>query len=156
MLGMRQDGDDFQPDAIITCGLPPMDKKWRAQLVEWKAPHWHIGNEVHDWDMFNAKVGSWNISAARGLAQLVQAMPGFNAHAGQWNVAADRRAASVAKMAAEWPRPMDRLAHLPPARGWHWMIKLRCILPILPRRAMPNGSIGGDRALHANRGAGRH
>ncbi|MDA8771726.1 2-succinyl-5-enolpyruvyl-6-hydroxy-3-cyclohexene-1-carboxylic-acid synthase [Flavobacteriales bacterium] len=148
----EKDGDDFQPDAIITCGLPPMDKKWRAQLVDWKAPHWHIGNEVHDWDMFNAKVGSWNISAARGLAQLVQAMPGFNAHAGQWNVAADRRAASVAKMAAEWPNQWT---------DWHIYHRLSVALDDKTSVHFANSTSAryaqwfdwGDRALHANRGA---
>jgi len=76
----------FKPDVILTTGLPPMDKKFRALLSQWQVPHWHIGLETHAWDMFGTRSGTWRISASHGLEELAEAMPEYNAYAATWEV----------------------------------------------------------------------
>ena len=143
---------ELRPDVIITFGLPPMDKKWREQLVTWEAPHWHVGADGHNWDMFGSKAGSWQISAAQGIQQLRDALPGFNAYAGQWNVHFDQVAASVSNVALDWPNQWT---------DWHIYQRLSQILDAESSIHFANSTSAryaqwfgwGKRALHANRGA---
>jgi 2-succinyl-5-enolpyruvyl-6-hydroxy-3-cyclohexene-1-carboxylate synthase len=96
----EEDSMAMRPDVIITMGLPPMDKKWRAQLVKWNAPHWHMGADLHGWDMFHSKVGNWNIPLTQGIEELMAALPEFNAYASDWNVRSDRLAAAASDFAS--------------------------------------------------------
>jgi 2-succinyl-5-enolpyruvyl-6-hydroxy-3-cyclohexene-1-carboxylate synthase len=74
------------PQAVITVGLPPMDKAFRAQLRSWNAPHFHIGTEALSWDMFESSVNRWKAAPADGLAELIEATPAINAYAQAWSV----------------------------------------------------------------------
>lgn len=74
------------PQAIVTVGLPPMDKAFRAQLRRWNVPHFHIGTEALSWDMFETPVNRWKISTKAGLAELTDAAPAINAYAQAWSV----------------------------------------------------------------------
>lgn len=142
----------LKPDVIISFGLPPMDKKWREQLTNWEVPHWHMGTEIHDWDMFGSKAGSWQISVADGIQQLVDALPGFNSYAGQWNVQSDRAAASASKFAFDWPNQWT---------DWHIYQRLSRMLGAESSVHFANSTSAryaqwfdwGRRTLHANRGA---
>ncbi|MAI23806.1 MAG: 2-succinyl-5-enolpyruvyl-6-hydroxy-3-cyclohexene-1-carboxylic-acid synthase [Crocinitomicaceae bacterium] len=78
--------DSLAPQAIVTVGLPPMDKAFRAQLRRWSVPHYHIGTEVHAWDMFGTPVNRWLIEPKAGLAELIDAAPDINAYAQAWSV----------------------------------------------------------------------
>lgn len=80
----------MKPDVILTIGLPPMDKKFRALLTDWKAAHWHIGTEHHTWDMFGSFAGAWRIAPQHALQELVHSMPGFNGYAQRWQLRKDR------------------------------------------------------------------
>jgi 2-succinyl-5-enolpyruvyl-6-hydroxy-3-cyclohexene-1-carboxylate synthase len=152
MLGLDEaEMNALRPDVIITFGLPPMDKKWREKLTSWEVPHWHVGPEIHDWDMFGSKAGAWQISAADGIQQLVDALPGFNAYAGQWNVQSDRAAASLVKVASDWPNQWT---------DWHIYQRLSHVLDAKSSVHFANSTSAryaqwfnwGRRALHANRG----
>ncbi|MFZ8836942.1 MAG: 2-succinyl-5-enolpyruvyl-6-hydroxy-3-cyclohexene-1-carboxylic-acid synthase [Flavobacteriales bacterium] len=76
----------WRPHAIITVGLPPMDKKLRAVMTSWNAPHWHVGLEANAWDMFSSLQGNWRISPEMGLQELIDSLPGFNGFAQRWEV----------------------------------------------------------------------
>jgi 2-succinyl-5-enolpyruvyl-6-hydroxy-3-cyclohexene-1-carboxylate synthase len=97
--------EDLRPDVVITCGLPPMDKKWREHLVGWNLPHWHIGKEEHDWDMFYSKSGTWEIEPQIGVEELLKALPEFNAFASEWNVRSDRMTSAAALFASASSNP---------------------------------------------------
>ena len=143
---------ELRPEVIITCGLPPMDKKWREQLVAWNAPHWHIGIDGHNWDMFGSYAGSWQVSASDGIEQLVDALPGFNAFAGQWNVQSDRAAAVASKFSAGWTNQWT---------DWHIYERMASSLDDDASVHFANSTSArhaqwfdwGRRMLHANRGA---
>ncbi|MGB2385436.1 MAG: hypothetical protein ACPH8E_08025, partial [Flavobacteriales bacterium] len=93
----------FAPQAIVTVGLPPMDKAFRAQLRSWKAPHYHIGTEALSWDMFGTPVNRWKVPAKDGLAELMEAAPAINAYAQAWSVRKSQlEVADVATQGNEW------------------------------------------------------
>ena len=73
------------PQLIITVGLPPMDKRFRARVKAWGVPHVHIGLEPAA-DMFDAPVLPWKVAPAQGLAELIEAVPHVNAFAQKWSV----------------------------------------------------------------------
>ena len=79
-------GSTLAPQVVITVGLPPMDKAFRAQLRSWNALHYHIGTEALSWDMFESLVNRWKTSPAEGLAELMEAAPAINAYAQAWSV----------------------------------------------------------------------
>jgi len=82
----RQADEQWIPDAIVTVGLPPMDKRFRSLIVDWGVPHWHLGHEENDWNMFGSKVGQWRMDAKNGLNELADALPAFNGYAQRWEV----------------------------------------------------------------------
>ncbi|MGB1122580.1 MAG: thiamine pyrophosphate-dependent enzyme, partial [Flavobacteriales bacterium] len=91
------------PQVVITVGLPPMDKAFRAQLRSWNAPHYHIGTEALSWDMFESPVNRWRTSPEDGLAELMEAAPAFNAYAQAWSVRKSQlELADVATHSDEW------------------------------------------------------
>lgn len=93
----------FAPQAIVTVGLPPMDKAFRAQLRSWKAPHYHIGTEALSWDMFGTPVNRWKAKAKDGLAELMEAAPAINAYAQAWSVRKSQlEVADAATQGNEW------------------------------------------------------
>lgn len=76
----------WRPHAIVTVGLPPMDKKLRAAMTSWNAPHWHVGLETNVWDMFSSLQENWRITPETGLKELIDSLPGFNGFAQRWEV----------------------------------------------------------------------
>lgn len=92
----------FEPQAIVTVGLPPMDKKFRAALKAWNAPHYHLGLE-DAWDMFGSLAGHWRAPVEHGLNALIEAVPPVNAYAQQWSVRkAQLEAVSSQATTNEW------------------------------------------------------
>lgn len=95
--------ESLAPQAIVTVGLPPMDKTFRAQLSQWNVPHFHLGVEVHAWNMFGAPAHRWTIAPEKGLAELIDAVPAFNAYAQSWSVRKSQlEVADAATHGTEW------------------------------------------------------
>lgn len=82
----EQASNQWMPDAVVTVGLPPMDKRFRSLIVDWNIPHWHLGCDENEWNMFGTKAGEWRIDAATGLKELAAALPAFNGYAQRWEV----------------------------------------------------------------------
>ena len=74
------------PQVIVTAGLPPMDKTFRAQLSQSNVPHYHIGVEVHAWNVFGSPVNRWLTTPRAALAEMIDAAPDVNAYARSWSV----------------------------------------------------------------------
>ena len=113
----------FEPQAIVTVGLPPMDKKFRAALKAWNAPHYHLGLEGA-WDMFGSLTGHWQAPVERALQALIEATPPFNAYAQRWSVRkAQLDAVAAEAVTTEWAdfEVYRWLAkHLPKAASVHF------------------------------------
>lgn len=113
----------FEPQAIVTVGLPPMDKKFRAALKAWNAPHYHLGTE-DAWDMFGSLSGHWKASVEPALNALIEAVPPVNSYAQQWSVRkAQLEAVTAQATTTEWVdfevyRWLAR--HLPEAASVHF------------------------------------
>jgi 2-succinyl-5-enolpyruvyl-6-hydroxy-3-cyclohexene-1-carboxylate synthase len=99
----EEQAEAFAPQAIVTVGLPPMDKAFRAQLRNWNATHYHIGTESLSWDMFGTPVVRWKTSPETGFAELMEAAPAINAYAQSWSVRKSQlEVADVATHGNEW------------------------------------------------------
>lgn len=76
---------DEAPQAIVTVGLPPMDKRFRACVKAWGISHYHIGLGTAA-NFFGAPVTHWRTAPAAGLTELIEAVPHVNAYAQRWSV----------------------------------------------------------------------
>lgn len=77
--------DVASPQAIVTVGLPPMNKHFRARVKAWGIPHYHIGTGAAA-DFFDSPVAHWKTSPTAGLTELIEAVPHVNAYAQAWSV----------------------------------------------------------------------
>lgn len=91
LAGWGQESEErLKPQIVLTMGSPPLDKKLRNTITDWKIPHWHIGTETHEWDVFGTRQGTWCINPNVAMREMIEALPAFVSYAQDWNVFRDQ------------------------------------------------------------------